>query len=381
MKKTSLGFSLVITSILVNAINVPPTFAASKAKVSKPLMAGRTSVAPSNMILNGIGVPKSTLGIDGDFYIDAKALNIFGPKTKGHWPAAISMRGPQGQTGAAGTSGNNGKSGANVLAAGPQGSAGPNGQRGDIGPKGDVGAVGAKGEMGAPGSAGSSGPKGDVGAVGAKGEMGAPGFAGSSGPKGEMGAPGFAGSSGPKGEMGVTGLSGAPGNTGATGGSGAQGLAGPQGLAGTPGVTGANGPSNSSFGAVNFAAAIQGVSGSSQLSIPFGSFAAGKNYLIRIFIQTFNSAQLVSTYPLAFNVSASGGAPSISFYYTIANGSFWVSGANQDEVSIFADIAIDGSSTASAYQLVATVTCGLNSGSFPIRLLGNYSSILVGQIN
>ncbi|HEX7404759.1 MAG TPA: hypothetical protein VF307_02410, partial [Candidatus Nanopelagicaceae bacterium] len=211
MKKTSLMYSVVLTSILVGVTSTSPTYASVKAKVSKPQMAGRTAIAPTNTILNGVGAPKSSLGIDGDFYIDAKALNFYGPKSKGKWPTAVSLRGPQGQTGATGINGNNGKSAANVLAAGPQGATGAGGPKGDTGAKGEVGA------------------KGEPGIIGAKGEMGLPGTSGSAGIKGETG---------PSGPMGTSGGTGAPGAQGSAGAPGSVGTAGARGETGSPGATG-----------------------------------------------------------------------------------------------------------------------------------------------
>jgi hypothetical protein len=43
--------------------------------------------ANGNTILNGIGPPASTLGNNGDFYIDTAAMAIYGPKASGAWPA------------------------------------------------------------------------------------------------------------------------------------------------------------------------------------------------------------------------------------------------------------------------------------------------------
>jgi hypothetical protein len=369
MKRTSLMLCIGAAALLVSTVSIPPTFAATKDRVSKPQMAGRTAIAPTNTILNGVGAPKSSLGIDGDFYFDVKLLNFHGPKANGKWPKAIALRGPQGQTGLAGTTGNNGKSGANVLAAGPQGAPGQNGPKGDIGAKGEPGIVGAKGEMSAPGAAGAVGPKG---------EPGAPGAAGAPGGQGANGAQGFAGT------PGSTGLAGSRGDTGSSGAAGVQGPPGGQGVPGSVGATGANGaagPSNSFVGPINFSADIQGIPGSAQISTPFGTFEPGKSYLLRIMIQTYNSTKVVSTFPLALNISANGAAPSIYTSYVVANGSLWVSGAKQDEVSLIAEIAVNGSAIGSFYQLSATVTCGVNSGSTPITLIGNYFATLVTQIN
>lgn len=350
-KKTHCGYCLLILSIVINALAVSPAFAASKAKVSKPQMAGRTATVPSNTILSGTGAPKITVGIDGDFYLDTKTMNFYGPKSKGRWPAAISLRGPQGVAGATGSSGSNGNDGRNAVSAasiaGAQGLAGP------AGAKGETGAAGVKGDTGPAGAAGLPGAQGPVGPGGAAGATGSNGAPGPAGATGSNGAPGPQGS---------------PGNTGATG------------TAGSIGAAGATGPSSAFTGAISFANVIQGVAGSSQSSNFFGSFQAGKSYVVRISIETFNAAKLVSTYPLSLVISASGAAPVLWTFYSVANGSFWDAGATQDKVTLVAEVAIDGSATASSYGLVATVTCGLNTGSFPISLSGKHLSILLGQV-
>jgi hypothetical protein len=273
MKRTSLMLCIGAAALLVSTVSIPPTFAATKDRVSKPQMAGRTAIAPTNTILNGVGAPKSSLGIDGDFYFDVKLLNFHGPKANGKWPKAIALRGPQGQTGLAGTTGNNGKSGANVLAAGPQGAPGQNGPKGDIGAKGEPGIVGAKGEMSAPGAAGAVGPKG---------EPGAPGAAGAPGGQGANGAQGFAGT------PGSTGPAGSRGDTGSSGAAGVQGPPGGQGVPGSVGATGANGaagPSNVfivSIAPWNLSTSASGTGSDSQ---SFGIMSAGKSYKISIVIQ------------------------------------------------------------------------------------------------
>ena len=52
-----------------------------------------------NTIRSGSGVPSASLGNDGDFYIDLKSMNFYGPKKNKFWPLPISLRGPVGATG------------------------------------------------------------------------------------------------------------------------------------------------------------------------------------------------------------------------------------------------------------------------------------------
>lgn len=74
--------------------------------------------ADGNTVLNGTGAPASTIGNDGDFYIDTTADVLYGPKAGGTWPTpGVSLVGNPGATGAAGP-------------AGPPGPAGPQGPPG-----------------------------------------------------------------------------------------------------------------------------------------------------------------------------------------------------------------------------------------------------------
>lgn len=149
--------------------------------------AGRSTTAVLNTILNGKGAPKSSLGIDGDFYIDTRSLLIYGPKAKGKWPTPQSIQGPTGPSGSDGKNGSDGKtvSTSNVnTVVGPQGIQGP---IGPIGPQGEKGEQGLPGVAGTPGATGAAGPPGPSGSNGAQGPAGP---AGATGAKGETGTSG-----------------------------------------------------------------------------------------------------------------------------------------------------------------------------------------------
>lgn len=158
------AISIILVSVFLNQLT-PAT----------AIAAGRTNPAVANTIRSGNGVPSSSLGIDGDFYIDLKTMNFYGPKTNKSWPLPTTLRGP---TGAAGPSGVDGKNG--TTASATAGAAGATGPAGPAGPKGETGATGPKGETGAAGAAGtgSAGPKGDTGAQGPAGPKGDAGAAG-----------------------------------------------------------------------------------------------------------------------------------------------------------------------------------------------------------
>jgi hypothetical protein len=79
--------------------------------------------ANGNTVLNGTGAPPSSVGNDGDFYIDTAADVLYGPKANGSWPAAgVSLVGSPGTTGPQGPQG----------PAGPQGAQGPPGTAGGL---------------------------------------------------------------------------------------------------------------------------------------------------------------------------------------------------------------------------------------------------------
>ena len=52
--------------------------------------------ADGTTTLSGSGAPGAGLGVDGDFYIDTTAWDIYGPKTGGAWGAGTSLVGPSG---------------------------------------------------------------------------------------------------------------------------------------------------------------------------------------------------------------------------------------------------------------------------------------------
>jgi hypothetical protein len=140
---------------------------------SPALAAGRASDT-INTILSGAGVPAATIGINGDFYIDVKGMNFYGPKKNNRWPIPTSLRGPAGPIGPSGIDGKTGAAGSTsdgkVGATGATGLKGDTGATGPAGPKGDTGATGATGPAGVKGetgATGATGAKGDTGSGGA----------------------------------------------------------------------------------------------------------------------------------------------------------------------------------------------------------------------
>ena len=202
--------SLIAITIAASLVIFPSAIAAPKSTVKA---AGRVTTIV-NTILNGVGVPPKTIGINGDFYIDTKNLTLYGPKIKGSWKSGTSLK--QADT----------KSISTVT--------------GDAGAAGDKGAQGEKGDKGATGSTGAtgaSGLSGATGAPGAKGNDGANGSSGATGPAGTQGAAGASGTAGASGAQGAQGIKGDAGVAGAVGAQGVQGVKGDVGTAGAAGVS------------------------------------------------------------------------------------------------------------------------------------------------
>lgn len=324
-------------ALIPSAIAAPKT--ASKA-------AGRVTTTVVNTILSGVGVPSKTLGINGDFYIDTKNLNLYGPKTKGVWKVATSLK--QIDT----------KSVTTVI-----------GEAGSVGEKGD------KGDKGATGSTGATGVAGVAGAAGSKGSDGAPGGMGVSGPTG---------SSGPAGATGSSGAAGATGSTGAAGSQGVQGIkgdAGAAGAAGAVGATGAAGAAGVSAGlqsVITFDGPLAGAAGSTKTSVAFGNFLAGRNYVVRVLISTYDSNLSVSNYGLGFGIATTAGTPTVASNFVVMNGSQYSAG-NRIYISIVADIVLNGTSSTDPYSLIVTLTSGANGGA-SISASGTFTKIEVGSI-
>jgi len=250
--KSNRKYIEVITTLLLTTLFSTSAIPISEA-AKKPKSAGRTSNAISNTILNGKGAPLSTLGINGDFYIDTRSLLIYGPKKSNKWPLPQSLQGPAGIAGADGKNGSEGKTISNASTV-----AGPTGSQGEKGEKGD------KGESGPAGAAGLPGAKGETGAAGASG-----------------GGGGTAGATGAQGPIGLTGATGAKGETGTAGSSGATGSVGAKGETGT---VGAVGPSNIYTNPIPIWNLSTSNAGTYSTSTFFLNFKSGKNYLYSIYL-------------------------------------------------------------------------------------------------
>ena len=208
-----------------------------------------------------------------------------------------------------------------------------------------------------------------------------PGATGSTGATGSAGASGLVGPRGLPGATGEKGATGATGSNGLPGAAGTNGLPGSAGAPGTPGTAGAPGSSGTISGSqssITFADQLLGTAGSPTSSDAFGSFEAGKSYVVRVLISTFDINKVAPSYGIGLSIAAEGGAPGISASYVVSTGSVY-SGSNRITISIVADIVLNGISVATPYSLVATLTSGATSGA-SITASGSSTKIQVGAI-
>ena len=314
--------------------------------------AGRTAASIPNTILNGKGIPATSLGINGDFYIDTRSLLIYGPKAKGKWPLPQNLQGPIGATGVTGISGSDGKNGSDAKSGTNNASV--------------VGTTGPQGERGLTGAAGPAGPAGAAGSSGSGG--GTPGATGATGAAGSTGAPGSAGSIGPAGPTGSTG------STGLTGAAGAQGETGTAGSAGTSGISKAI---TGSFSIGD----ISGNAGTSNTGSITG-FKANKSYVLRLNIigyQPSDSSEYIL--PMSLSFTAINGAPVVVSSYSLVHGHSYRAGAIRYENSFIADVTLDGTGVVTDYGLTLTVIAGRATNSNQlVRFISSYVALQVDAV-
>ncbi len=343
MNRNRISIAITLT-LLLTGISIPTTSAATK-----PKTAGRTSSSIPNTILNGKGAPSSTLGIDGDFYIDTRSLLIYGPKKNKKWPTSQSLQGPIGISGADGKNGGDGKAtstASNVA-----------------GPSGVQGAVGAKGDKGETGTAGANGAAGSTGATGAQGATGATGSSGGGTP-GATGAPGAAGTPGAAGVAGAKGETGTAGSLGATG------------LKGETGTVGATGPSNVYLNTLPTWTLSSATRGTSSISTFLPKFLAGKSYVYEIYLYGVSDAT-TAVFTVAIVHEDSSAA---TFNYVATSKSNYYL---EPKLRLF-EFLITGVITVGLLDVAIAINVVQDSGDTsikPLTLSGRMYSTLVGSIS
>jgi hypothetical protein len=298
--------SLIAITIATTLALTPSAVAAPKTTIKA---AGRVVTTVVNTILSGAAIPTKAIGIDGDFYIDTKNVNLYGPKIKGVWKIATTLKqaelksvttvvGEQGGIGATGPQGEKGDKGAT----------GSTGAAGSVGLSGATGATGAKGNDGATGAHGFSGATGSIGATGA---VGATGAKGDTGLTGATGAAGINGTNGVDGAAGLQGTAGAKGDTGTAGAKGDTGTAGAKGDTGT---AGADGVSNAKFNNLPNIA-LNTTSGGANGASNFFTVAELGNYTFQVLI----SAVVSKTDDLNFTAEIISGGTAIDNQFVVSS--------------------------------------------------------------
>ena len=375
--------SLIAITIAVTLAMTPSASAAPKTTVKA---AGRDATTVVNTILSGAAIPTKGVGIDGDFYIDTKNANLYGPKIKGVWKIATTLKqaelksvttvvGEQGGIGATGAQGDKGDKGAT-------GNTGANGSAGLTGASGATGAVGAKGNDGATGATGFSGATGATGLIGATGPAGPTGATGLKGDTGLTGVAGAAGAAGAAGSNGTNGVDGAPGTAGAKGDTGLTGLTGSKGDTGTAGAAGSNG-TNGSPGA----AGVDGVSisyfvntgtwiltsGTSMGAIDsdsFGSLPAG-TYTFEIMVDGTFSSVFTGPASIGMQLVASNGTPDYRVFASDTTAYINGAGSRHIQFLIIGKLVCTGTSTLRLHSIDQNGSTGSVLLNFSCRALIN----------
>jgi hypothetical protein len=339
------------STLIIDPASAEPKIAKAGKGFSK---AGRTLPSALNTILSGAGTPSASLGHDGDFYLDRKSWQFFGPKIKGRWPLPVLLVGPTGSPG-------------------PTGAAGPGGPQGKAGLKGEGGLTGsATVTAGSAGPIGPSGPAGAPGPIGAAGATGLPGASGPAGTSGPSGSAGSTGATGATGSSGLPGPTGAAGATGATGVQGLQGNAGPTGTPGAPGTVGPRGPSSTSYISIPAFALSSSVPNTDGSSSAFGSLLANQSYQFMLIahargnapsnrafgFSVGGTATVIVTSDPSVNESAFFDKATLSSQREYVFRAFGTATGGASGGSLYFTVT-DGSGTTGTYPMTITGTCTL----------------------
>ena len=136
-----------------------------------------------------------------------------------------------------------------------------------------------------------------------------------------------------------------------------------------------------STGSITFASLINGIAGTSSNSNAFGSFLAGKIYLVDVLIYATNLDAI--SYPLKITFTASSGSPTISATYLVSYGSSYRTSSARPENSIIAKVLVNASAVEATSSLITTVTCGAQTGgsSQKLTVAGDFFIQEIGAIN
>jgi hypothetical protein len=306
--------------------------------------AGRAAAQTPNTILSGSGVPAKSIGINGDFYIDIKSANLYGPKTKGVWKVATSLKAPVSKNKVTPVSGPAGAVGAN----------GAKGATGDRGLTGATGNTGAKGETGLTGAVGLIGPAGANGTQGISGAVGAKGESGLNGGQGATGATGANGVAGAAGASGLAGSNGTPGSNGAAG------------VKGDTGLTGAAGISNSYFVDIQQWTLSTSVNSGTSDSVQFGTLVGNGSYTFEIVLDGTFSPGTATQMSIGMQLIAS--TTPVSLQYRVFT---------SDSTSSINSVG------GRHYQflILGTIVCSASTTSLTLRAIDQYGATVSNMLS
>jgi hypothetical protein len=354
----------IALALILTLLTSQSALAAGKTSVTIK-KAGRATTLTPNTILSGSGVPSKTTGIDGDFYIDTKNANLYGPKTKGAWKIATSLRIKDSREIVTPSAGANGAKGDR----GEQGITGPDGAVGAKGATGLTGAVGATGLTGAVGLTGVAGLVGATGISGGTGMPGANGLKGDTGVAGATGATGSSGTNGTAGSIGATGATGATGSNGTNGTAGAIGATGPTGAAGSIGATGPTGPagvSNSFFIDIQQWTLSTGSNLGVSDSSAFGTLVSGASYTFEIMLDGTFSPGTATAMMIGMQLIPSVTPTSIQYRVFASDSTTFINGFGGRHYQ---------------FVIMGTIVCASSLTTLTLRAVDQYGSTRVNALS
>ena len=129
---------------------------------------------------------------------------------------------------------------------------------------------------------------------------------------------------------------------------------------------------------ITFAQQLHAGTGASVTSNAFGSFAAGKDYLVHLMIYGVRANNdFVS---LRITTYAVGGSPIIQTTYVVNDGAAFRTPNGENDSNLDVVITLDGSAVPTTYQLGVTIAALEDTSLDTVTFTGSYLSQLVGSL-
>jgi hypothetical protein len=134
-------------------------------------------------------------------------------------------------------------------------------------------------------------------------------------------------------------------------------------------------------GSLTFANQLSGGVNSSQSSGTFLVLEAGKSYVLRVQVhfRVASNAFITIDQILGLSFSAVGANPVMSYDYFFASGTYYKDSAAGFEVTLYADLVVNGDLTISNSNLVVNVFTP-DAVTAPLVMNGSFSGIMVGSV-